>query len=61
MAVTTTFSVQTIKGEFNISRTPANETNPSLLALADGGFAVLRAGSGNLDSVDKWIFCLNAA
>lgn len=41
MAVTTTFSVQTIKGEFNISRTPANETNPSLLALADGGFAVL--------------------
>jgi hypothetical protein len=20
-----------------------------------------RAGSGNLDSVDKWIFCLNAA
>jgi len=22
---------------------------------------MLRAGSGNLDSVDKWIFCLNAA
>jgi hypothetical protein len=22
---------------------------------------LFRAGSGNLDSVDKWIFCLNAA